>query len=71
MSIELTVLLIGCVLNFWCGWYFGRRDLYTKVGTPSASHNTPKVETARPAALCCECAKFDVCDKRYDCFEPK
>jgi hypothetical protein len=45
MLTELIVLLIGCVLNFWCGWYFGRRDLQSKVGTPSASHNqsSPKL----------------------------
>jgi len=60
--IELIVLLIGCVLNFWCGWYFGRRDLNTKEGTPSASHNNKRdvirYEENHP---CSFCDNYSVC----------
>jgi len=57
--IELIVLLIGCVLNFWCGWYFGRRDLNTKEGTPSASHNNERAESATKSCEGCRNWKRD------------
>jgi len=60
MQVEIIILLVTCFINFGFGYHFGKRDGSTKVGTPSASHNSVR------AVICGACGSADV-DEVYHC----
>jgi hypothetical protein len=67
----VTVFLVSIIFGCMGGWYFrGRWQRHTKVGTPSASHNSamPKCPVPVPCKAVLPgrvCGKVPKCFSRY------